>query len=137
MDAGLLPVKRLDAAKGRLQGYFDAKQRVELAAAMLEDALDLCSAADFLVWHVVSADRLVLERATDRGFDAIADPDEGGLDASLRHAISALPPEATSVTVIPVDAPLTSLDDLRDLTDTGALSDVVVVPADRDAGTNG
>ena len=45
--------------------------------------------------------------------------------------------DADSVTIVPVDAPLASVDELLDLADTGELSDIVVVPAERDAGTNG
>ncbi len=44
---------------------------------------------------------------------------------------------ADSVTVIPVDVPLAYRDDLRDLSDTGATSDIVVVPSEGDGGTNG
>jgi 2-phospho-L-lactate guanylyltransferase len=41
------------------------------------------------------------------------------------------------VTVIPADVPLAWRGDIEDLLDTGATSDVVVVPSGADGGTNG
>lgn len=137
MDAGILPVKRLDAAKSRLEVYFDAGQRAALASAMLEDALDLCRAAHFLRWHVLSTDPAVLQRAEAAGLAVLEDPPGGDLNSSLRHAIGALGGRAASVTIVPVDAPMTTPAELQDLVDTGSVSDIVVVPAERDAGTNG
>lgn len=136
MDAGILPVKRLDAAKSRLDALFDPGQRRELAAAMLEDALDLCAAAKFISWHVLSADDTVLRKGAERGFATVEDPPSGGLNDSLTYAIERLS-KADSVTIIPADAPLATVAELQDILDTGAISDVVVVPAERDAGTNG
>jgi 2-phospho-L-lactate guanylyltransferase len=136
MDAGILPVKRLDAAKSRLDAYFDLPQRRELARAMVEDALDLCSDAPFLRWHVLTADATARSLARERGLETIEDPPEAGLNAALRHAIDRLR-GAESVTIIPADAPLATPSELQDILDTGSTSDVVVVPADRDAGTNG
>jgi 2-phospho-L-lactate guanylyltransferase len=43
---------------------------------------------------------------------------------------------ASSMTIVPVDVPLAWAGDLRDLLDTGATSDTVVVPAARGGGTN-
>jgi 2-phospho-L-lactate/phosphoenolpyruvate guanylyltransferase len=136
MDAGILPVKRLDAAKSRLAPHFDARQRLDLARALLEDALDVCGEADFLRWHVLSGDASVRALAEQRGFLTLADPGSGGLNTALEHGIRSLR-DVGSVTIFPVDAPLATAADLQDIVDTGAISDVVVVPADRDAGTNG
>jgi 2-phospho-L-lactate guanylyltransferase len=138
MDVGLLPVKRLDAAKSRLRHVFDARQRLELARAMLDDALDLCTGADFLTWVVLTSDTDAAERAERRGFEVVADPPVTGLNEALGNAIGILVDRGVaSVTVVPVDAPLATPAELQDLVDTGSLSDVVVVPAERDAGTNG
>jgi 2-phospho-L-lactate guanylyltransferase len=137
MDAALLPVKRLDRAKRRLGPVFTQAHRTEIAAALLEDALDLCSAADFLAWVVVSDDPAVRDEAKARGIGALADPG-GGLNAALsagvNHAVAA---GAVSITVIPCDVPLARVEDLVDVLDTGATSDMVLVPSERDGGTNG
>src|SRR3990170_4932109 len=104
MDAGLLPVKRLDRAKGRLSGWLDPAERTALARALFDDALDLCSSAPWLRWWVVSDVE-----------------DEGtGLNDALKLAISAIVRKgAETVTVIPSDVPLAYQEDIRDLVDTG------------------
>ncbi len=137
MDAGLLPVKRFDRAKGRLSGWLDPDERAALALALFEDALDLCSSTPWLRWWVVSDDGEVLTIAADRGLGTIED--EGtGLNDALKLAIAGVVNHgADSVTVIPSDVPLAYEEDVRDLVDTGATSDVVVVPSDDDGGTNG
>lgn len=64
--------------------------------------------------------------------------DEGrGLNPALEKSIEHLVSRgADSVAIVPVDVPLARAGDLQDLTDTGALSDVVLVPSHTDGGTN-
>jgi 2-phospho-L-lactate guanylyltransferase len=104
---------------------------------LFEDALDLCSSTPWLHWWVVSDDEDVREAAATRGFETVED--EGtGLNDALRVAIADIVGHgAESVTVIPSDVPLAYQEDVRDLVDTGATSDIVVVPSDDDGGTNG
>ena len=137
MDAGLLPVKRLDRAKGRLSGWLDPDEREALARALFDDALDLCSSTPWLHWWVVSDDEVVRKAAATRGFETVED--EGtGLNDALKLAIADIVGKgAESVTVVPSDVPLAYEEDIRDLVDTGATSDIVVVPSDDDGGTNG
>lgn len=137
MDAGILPVKRIDQAKGRLSSHFDPEQRARIAGALVADALELCTTVEFLRWWVVSDDADVLATAESRGLGSVEDPGEG-LNPAVDAAIAvALKEGADSVTVIPCDVPLAFRGDLVDLLDTGATSDVVVVPSERDGGTNG
>ena len=137
MDAGILPVKALDRAKERLSSHFGPAERRRIADALLEDALELCASVEFLTWWVVSDDDKVLQRAETRGFTPVRDEGEG-LNPALHHAIgAALAAGADSVAVIPCDTPLAFRGDLVDLLDTGATSDVVVVPSEKDGGTNG
>ena len=137
MDAGILPVKRLDQAKQRLGAHFSDESRLQIARALLEDALRLCrSSAGFIQWWVVSDDRNVLERAAAYGVAGIKDESET-LNSAVAFATRKVQMEgATSVTIIPSDAPLAYEGDLRDLLDTGATSDLVLVPSERDGGTN-
>ena len=137
MDAGLLPVKRLDRAKGRLSGWLDPDEREALARALFDDALDLCSSTPWLNWWVVSDDEEVRKAAAHRGFETVED--EGtGLNDALKLAVADIVGKgAGSVTVVPSDVPLAYEEDIRDLVDTGATSDIVVVPSDDDGGTNG
>ena len=137
MDAGILPVKRLDQAKQRLGQHFSDEARGQIARALLEDALRLCrSSTGFLTWWVVSDDPNVLDRAADYGLFGIKDESEE-LNNAVAFATRKVEAEgAVSVTIIPSDAPLAYEGDLRDLVDTGATSDLVLVPSERDGGTN-
>ncbi len=135
VDAGILPVKRLDRAKARLSTHLQPDQRRRVAEALLDDALELCASSDFITWWVVSDDGCVLEKAADRGFNVIEDPGVG-LNPALSLAIEEIAARGwESVTVIPSDAPLAFRGDLVDLLDTGATSEMVLVPSD-DGGTN-
>ena len=136
MDAGLLPVKSLALAKGRLSPAFDQAERRAVAEALFEDALDLCASVDFLQWWVVSEDDEVLRRAAEAGLATVTDPGSGlnaAVAAGMKEAVAA---EAESLTVIPCDVPLAYRGDLVDLLDTGATSDIVLVPSGDDGGTN-
>ena len=136
MDAGLLPVKRLGAAKQRLAGELDEGRRLELSRALLEDALARCEKSPWLRWWVITDDPEVEEAAAGRGLDLVVDPG-GGLNGALAEGIAAARAAgADSVTILPVDVPLATPEDLRDLVDTGATSDIVLVPARVDGGTN-
>lgn len=136
MDAGILPVKSLRTAKSRVAETYGEPARAQIAAALLLDAFELLSASDFLRWWVVSDDDEVLQAATARGFGIVHDPGTG-LNDALGAAIDAVVEAgADSVTVVPADVPLAWSGDLRDLLDTGATSEVVVVPSG-DGGTNG
>lgn len=136
MDAGVLPVKALGRAKARLAPDFDESQRRAIAAALLDDALTLCASVDFLEWWVVSDDDEVLGRASEAGLKTVADPGDG-LNAAIAAGVAqALAAGAESLTVVPCDVPLAYRGDLVDLLDTGATSDIVLVPAGDDGGTN-
>ena len=137
VDAAILPVKRLDRAKRRLAADFDDEQRLSIARALLDDALHLCERSTFFSWWVVSDDPSVLDTAGGRGLSTLRD--EGtGLNDALAVALTVVQDaDADSVTIVPADIPLARAEDLRDLLDTGATSDVVVVPSERDGGTNG
>ncbi len=136
MDAGILAVKGLARAKSRLADNFDESGRAEIARALLEDALGLCKSSAFLTWWVTSDDEEALTLAHSYGFNTVKDQ-TGTLNGALQQAVLAVKAEgASSVTMIPADIPMAYSGDLRDLLDTGSTSEVVVVPAARDGGTN-
>ena len=135
-DAGLLPVKKLSAAKSRLGAAFSDGEREEIARALLYDALELCASADFLQWSVMSADNEVLAAARERGLGVMGEG-AGGLNPAITAAVARLAAMgASSLTIVPADIPLAQRSDIVDILDTGATSDVVVVPSHRDGGTN-
>jgi 2-phospho-L-lactate guanylyltransferase len=136
MDAGILPVKRLDRAKGRLGVFFDDRARVAIAGVLLERAFAVLGGSDFLSWWIVTDDDGVDERARRLGFGVVRDPGVG-LNEALRVGIrDVVRAGAASVTIVPADLPLAEPEDLVDVVDTGATSDVVVVPARTGGGTN-
>lgn len=137
MDVAILPVKTLALAKSRLADVLAQEDHTALVGALLQDALDLCAGTPFLEWRVLTDDAEVADRARRRGLQVLSDAG-GGLNHALAVAAAAVTAQgATSMTVIPVDVPLARPNDLQDLLDTGSVSDAVVVPSDRDGGTNG
>ncbi len=131
-----MPIKSPGRAKRRIAEALDAEAHRDLTRALLDDALDFCSRTDALDWWVVSDDERVREQAEASGLNSVADDGVGlndavgaGFDAAAREG-------AGSVLVVPGDVPLAQPEDAQDILDTGALSDVVVVPAS-DGGTNG
>ena len=131
-------MKSLSRAKQRLVEHFGEEGRAEIARALLADALELCrQSSGFLAWWVVSDDDEVLDLATSYGCRGLRDAGDS-LNTALTQAAHAVAREgAVSMTVVPSDAPLAYAGDLRDLVDTGSTSDIVVVPSERDGGTNG
>lgn len=137
MNAGLLPVRRFQDAKQRLAPDFDPTARAEIARALFADALELCARVDFLRWWVVSDDADVLAVAAERGHDTLHD-DGTGLNEAVALAVAVIVATgADSVAIVPSDVPLARPGDIQDLVDTGATSDVVLVPSGEDSGTNG
>lgn len=135
VEAGLVPIKEFAHAKRRLSEHFDDGERLQIVAALVDDAIDLCAAVGELSWWVVTSEPEAARRATERGLDCLPDPGRG-LNEALVAAIATIASQgATAVTVIPCDIPLARPGDLRDLLDTGATSDMVVVPS-TDGGTN-
>ena len=137
MDAGILPIKSPATAKRRLAGDLDEARHAAIVEALYLDALDLCVAAIGPTWWVVSDDETVLGEARARGLATVRD-DGSGLNPAVELALSEVHDRgAVSATVIPSDVPLARPDDIQDLLDTGATSDVVLVPSGADGGTNG
>jgi 2-phospho-L-lactate guanylyltransferase len=135
MQVGLLPVKSFRAAKQRLTGYLDEEARSGLARALFEDALMLCSQTS-IEWWLVSDEPEALERAGAAGLKTLGDRG-AGLNAALVDGLEEVARAgATGVTILPSDVPLARASDVEDLLDTGDLSDIVVVPSERDGGTN-
>ena len=136
MDAAILPVKSPARAKSRLSPRFTDQVRTEIAWALFEDALALCGSSDFVDWWVVSDDPDVLQKASTAGLATLRDAGTG-LNAALETGIAeARRAGAESVSIVPADVPLAYRGDLIDLIDTGATSDIVVVPSRSDGGTN-
>ena len=136
-DAGILPIKSPSAAKRRLARDLDGAVHAALVEALYLDALDLCVECPEAGWLVVSDDEGVLAEAASRGLDAARDAGVG-LNQAIEDALALVQRRgAESAFVIPSDVPLARPADIQDLLDTGATSDVVLVPSGADGGTNG
>ena len=137
MDAGILPIKSPATAKQRLARDLDDAVHAAVVEALYLDALDLCVSSTGPTWWVVSDDETVLGEARKRGLATVRD-DGTGLNPAVELALAEVRSRgAGSATVIPSDVPLARPDDIQDLLDTGATSDVVLVPSGADGGTNG
>lgn len=95
----------------------------------------MARSADFLTWFFVTDDEEVAACVESEGFQPLRDrgSDLNEVLAAALADIAAV--GAESVTVLPSDVPLAYSGDLQDILDTGAISEMVVVPA-HDGGTN-
>jgi 2-phospho-L-lactate/phosphoenolpyruvate guanylyltransferase len=114
----LIPVKPLDAAKTRLAAVLDARQRRDLALAMLADVLAALAGSPCVTGvTVVSRDGAALALAGAYGAGILPDstPD---LNAALAHGAHMLAANgATALLVLPADLPLLAPADIALLAD--------------------
>ena len=136
MLAGVLPIKQLQRAKQRLSEVLSGEERISLARALANDSLALAAQIGELDWWVVSDDAEILALADSLGFTALQDAG-ADLNEALTAAAAALEQQgAEAMLILPTDIPLARPDDIADILDTGATSEVVVVPSLGDGGTN-
>jgi 2-phospho-L-lactate guanylyltransferase len=128
-----------DRAKSRLAAELSLEQRQQLALAMLEDVLDVCTRAHLagvLAVVDIGAARSVVERG---GAVALADPGNGDMNAAVTLGIhAACQRGASTVLVLPGDVPLIAREDVEVLLEAaGTASRAVVIGASHDGqGTN-
>jgi 2-phospho-L-lactate/phosphoenolpyruvate guanylyltransferase len=134
----ILPVKRFAAAKQRLAPGIGSTHRAELAAAMLEDALEAIGAARSIERTiVVSSEPRAIELAAARGADLLPDPDEGGHSgAALAGIARARQLGAERVVLLPIDCPLLAPRELERLLTGMPDRYVAIVPDRHGTGTN-
>ena len=133
----VLPVKRLDDAKSRLESVLSAKQRRDLARRLLEqslEALRTCEAIDQVL--VVSSDPEALELASQHGVQTLTETGTGlnpALDEARGHAVAG---GATSLLVLACDLPLLDVSDIDSMIAAGHKAAIVIAPDRRNEGTN-
>jgi 2-phospho-L-lactate/phosphoenolpyruvate guanylyltransferase len=134
---GILPVKRLDWAKSRLNGALTAEQRRSLAEALMMNALlALLNSNALERVVVVSADHPALELALEHGAEALAET-SGGLNQALTEArTAAAGRDATSLLVLASDLPLVTPSDVRTFVGEMDTPGVALAPDRRRLGTN-
>ena len=134
----VLPVKRFAEAKQRLAPGIGGGRRADLAAAMLEDALEVIAATRSIERTiVVSSEPRALESVEAAGADLIPDPDEGGHSgAALAGIAHARQLGAARVVLLPIDCPLMAPRELEHLLTGMPEHYVGIVPDRHGTGTN-
>jgi 2-phospho-L-lactate/phosphoenolpyruvate guanylyltransferase len=134
----VLPVKRFAAAKQRLAPGIGATHRAELAAAMLEDALEAIGAARSIERVVVvTGEPQAIELAKAREAEVLPDPDKGGHSgAALAGIHRAEEHGAGCVVLLPIDCPLLAPRELERLLTGMPELYVAIVPDRHGTGTN-
>lgn len=130
MDAVLVPVKQLDAAKLRLDAALGAAGRRRLALAMLGDVL--AAAAPWPLRVLVTPDSEVVGVAEAAGWHVLHDPGWALNDALAAGTAAAVEWGASALVILPFDVPLVTPADLETLF--AARAPVVVARSD-DGGT--
>lgn len=132
----LIPVNRLDRAKGRLAGELTPAQREALARATLATVLAAVRDAGAQAC-VLTADSAAAALAAAAGARVIAeDPPLSGLNAQLERAIAMLEAPAGGVLVLHADLPLATGADIAALVAAAAPAPSVTIVASGDGGTN-
>jgi 2-phospho-L-lactate guanylyltransferase len=134
----ILPVKRLDWAKSRLNGALRPEQRRALAAGLMQNALLALLQSNALERViVVSADPEALALAQEHGAQVLAEPSGGGLNQALTDARrAAVRQGATSLLVLASDLPLVRPSDVRTFVREMKGPGVVLAADRRRQGTN-
>jgi 2-phospho-L-lactate/phosphoenolpyruvate guanylyltransferase len=136
----VLPIKRLDAAKGRLDPAVSAPSRRELAAAMAADVLDALSQVGGLAGVIaVTGEAEVARAAAAAGAETVDDPRDAGQSAAAQLGIArALDRGAHHALLVPGDCPALDPAELEALI-AGMVAEpsVAVIPDRHGTGTNG
>jgi 2-phospho-L-lactate/phosphoenolpyruvate guanylyltransferase len=129
----LIPVNRLDQAKGRLDGLLSPEERSSLALITTQTVV--AAAAALGPMAVLTADELV--RKQFRSAARILDEDAGlrGLNAQLESALERLS-DYGSVLILHADLPLADSDSLRAFVEAAAADNSVTIVRPADGGTN-
>lgn len=135
--AAILPIKRFDSAKQRLNGRLGAGTRTALAAAMFADVLSALQRATTLDAIVlVSGEQQVQDAAFESGLVLVQDLQEKGQSHAARAGLArAAALGCDRAIMLAGDCPLldpAALDELLAATH----SDVVIVPDRHESGTN-
>jgi len=137
MIAAVVPVKRLDEAKGRLSALLAPDERRRLALAMLEDVLRAVQAVPSIeLVAVVSPDAGALARAAALGAEPLAEPPlVRGVNQALSRAATVLADQgATALLVVAADIPGALPAEIEAVLDALPARGIVICPTE-DRGT--
>ncbi|MCC6382743.1 MAG: 2-phospho-L-lactate guanylyltransferase [Dehalococcoidia bacterium] len=131
----LIPVNRLDRAKGRLTALLTPEERARLLLATLETVLAACREANFPV-TLVTADAVVVRMAGPTVRVLNEEPGLQGLNEQLQGAMARLPPAPGGLLILHADLPLASARALTDLEAAAPPRPSATIVRSGDGGTN-
>ncbi len=135
----IVPVKDLSKAKERLSSLLLQHERTALAYAMLEDVLSALKESKLADRKfIVTLDAKAIKMASAMGIEIIEETEQNGESASVDYASQICKDMgATSVLVIPGDAPLITSDDIDCILEREKdTPSIIFVPARDELGTN-
>lgn len=134
----LIPFKSLATAKQRLAQALDARQRSELAEAMLRDVMTAAAGVkDRIDVALVTGDAQAKTIARDLGFLVIDDTRNESETAAIEMATAWCEAQGYDTTiVVPADIPLIGAHELRRVLDAAPEEGAVFVPAYDRRGSN-
>jgi 2-phospho-L-lactate guanylyltransferase len=111
----IIPVKRLQESKRRLQHLLSAEERADLICHFLDNLLDVLDAAPGINRTlVVTADAAVMALAARRGAEVLIEQASGGLNAAVAQGTAhAARHGATAVLILPADLPFARVEDIE------------------------
>lgn len=130
----LIPVNRLERAKGRLAGLLSPDERTTLSLITLETVLHAAGPRSI----VLTADRRVAEAVRGKGRVLVESPDLDGLNPQLEAAMATLLAEGVareSLLILHADLPLATNEAIESLLAMGRPNAITAVES-RDGGTN-
>ncbi|MCC7363253.1 MAG: 2-phospho-L-lactate guanylyltransferase [Dehalococcoidia bacterium] len=132
----LIPVNRLERAKGRLAGVIDARRRRELALATLRTVLAAAADAGYPA-TVLTADPHVVLEAEEAEAGALPEvAGATGLNGQLEAAIARLDIPPGGLLILHADLPLATGDALQELVAAAPAAPSVTLVRSSDGGTN-
>lgn len=111
--AAVVPVKDLQGTKSRLAPVLNPAGRAGLTIYMMCRVISAVQEAGIENVCVVSPDRLVLQKAREKGASAVLQKGEGLNPALEEGRRWAMEREASTLLVLPADLPLIDAEDLR------------------------
>jgi 2-phospho-L-lactate guanylyltransferase len=136
MTLALIPVNRLERAKGRLADTLDASVREALARATFATVLE-AALGTFAEVAVLTADAAAGEMATAAGARVITeDPERSGLNAQLEHALARLGQPEGGIAILHADLPLARVEHFAAFAASAPPAPSVTLVRSLDGGTN-
>lgn len=135
----IVPVKDLSKAKERLSSLLPQHERTALAYAMLEDVLLALKGSKLADRRfIVTLDAKAIKMASAMGIEIIEETEQNGESASVDYASQiSIDMGATSMLVIPGDAPLITSDDIDFILEREKdTPSIIFIPARDKLGTN-